>query len=61
MGRVRPQIVKRTALEAVKTHGDRFTTDFKENKRILSEALDLESKVMKNRIAGYITSLRKKG
>lgn len=60
MGRVRPQLVKRIALKVMKENDDRFTTDFKENKKVLKEMVDLNSKIMGNKIAGYITSLERR-
>ncbi|MFQ5975290.1 MAG: 30S ribosomal protein S17e [Candidatus Hydrothermarchaeales archaeon] len=60
MGRVRPQLVKRTAIRLRRENEDRFTTDFDENKKTVTELLDLNSKIMKNRIAGYITRLERR-
>jgi len=60
MGRVRPQLVKRTALKLIRENEDKFTTDFEENKKAMADVLDLDSKIMRNRIAGYITSLERR-
>ncbi len=60
MGRVRPQLVKRTAIKLIKENKDKFSTDFEENKKAIKEVLDLDSKLMRNRIAGYITSLERR-
>ena len=60
MGRVRPQLVKRTAIKLMKENEDKFSTDFEENKKTITEVLELDSKIMRNRIAGYITSLERR-
>lgn len=60
MGRVRQKIIKNTARELLKEHGDRFTTDFKRNRDVLKELLDLEGTVMRNRIAGFVTRLKRR-
>lgn len=56
MGKVRPAHIKRAAEELLKRYPDRFSQDFKENRRILDELAFIESKRVKNRIAGYIAS-----
>jgi small subunit ribosomal protein S17e len=35
--------------------GDRFTTDFERNKRVLAEVAVIRSKQLRNELAGYIT------
>ncbi|RMF88894.1 MAG: 30S ribosomal protein S17e [Methanobacteriota archaeon] len=59
MGRVRQRIIKNTAAELVKTYGDRFTTDFKHNRDVLKELLNLEGTLMRNRIAGAVTRIKR--
>ncbi len=61
MGRVRNTFIKRNTREILDKFGDKFTTDFEENKKILVEFVKLNSKKIRNRIAGYITFLKKKG
>ncbi len=39
----------------MKLHEDKFTEDFDENKLKVEELVDLNSKTMRNRIAGYVT------
>lgn len=60
MGKVRPQLIKRMALKIYKEKPEIFTTSFEDNKRILNETLDIKSKKIRNRIAGYITRLKKR-
>ena len=35
--------------------GDRFTTNFEHNKRVLAEVAVIRSKQLRNELAGYIT------
>jgi small subunit ribosomal protein S17e len=55
MGNIRPTNIKRIAFRLIDNHGDVFTTDFDENKRLVSEYTTIESKVIRNRVAGYVT------
>lgn len=61
MGRVRNTFIKRNTREILDEHGDEFTTDFKKNKEKLDELVKTHSKKVRNRIAGYITYIKKKG
>ena len=56
MGKVRPERVKRIARELVSKHPDKFTTDFENNKKLVETLIETSTK-LRNRIAGYITSL----
>ena len=60
MGKIRPTYIKRVAIELVKKYNDKFTDDFQHNKRMVMELTDVESVILRNRIAGYITRYRKK-
>ncbi len=57
MGKVRTSIVKRTARKLLALYPDAFSTDFEHNKRKTSELLDVQSKRIRNQVAGYITRL----
>ena len=59
MGRIKTQQVKRLATEIFEKYSDKFTTDFEENKKIIGEVADIESKKMRNLIVGFITRLKK--
>ncbi len=59
MGKVRTLMVKRTARKLLASHPQLFTEDFEHNKKIVRELVDINSKRVKNRIAGYITHLVK--
>ena len=59
MGRVRSTYIKRAARELIKRYPDKFSTDFKQNCLALDELVNLKSKSLRNRIAGYINNLLK--
>ncbi|HID47718.1 MAG TPA: 30S ribosomal protein S17e [Methanococcaceae archaeon] len=56
MGRVRQAFIKRAGNELIEKYGDKFTTDFDTNKKIVEEVALISTKRLRNRIAGYITS-----
>lgn len=56
MGRVRPGHIKKAAEELMEEYPEMFSNDFDENKRIVNELINTNSKKVKNRVAGYITS-----
>jgi small subunit ribosomal protein S17e len=60
MGKIRPTYIKRVAIDLVKKYNDKFTEDFQHNKKMVAELTDVKSITMRNKIAGYITSYRKK-
>lgn len=57
LGKVRPERVKRIARELVMKHPDKFTTNFEDNKKLVETLIETSSTRLRNRIAGYITSL----
>ena len=59
MGNIRTSFVKRLARELVDTHKGVFTTDFEENKKLVSEYSTVSTKHLRNKIAGYVTRLVK--
>lgn len=59
LGKVRTSLVKRTAKELLEKYPDLFTRDFEHNKRVVKKLLDVSSKKLRNKIAGYITHLVK--
>ncbi len=58
MGRIKTKQVKRLTKELMKQSDD-FTTDFEENKKVISEISSTNSKKIRNVIAGYATRLVK--
>ncbi|MEM5811937.1 MAG: 30S ribosomal protein S17e [Candidatus Aenigmatarchaeota archaeon] len=57
MGRVRTSMVKNIAEKVFAEHREKFTKDFNHNKKVLESLVNIKSKTLRNRIAGYITSL----
>lgn len=57
LGKVRPEIVKRIARELIRLNPDKFSADFQNNKGMVKELVETSSVKLRNRIAGYITSL----
>jgi small subunit ribosomal protein S17e len=55
MGRVKSIAVKVLADELIKKHGNRFTIDFEKNKKVLNEVKKIQSKRVRNILAGYIS------
>ncbi len=60
MGRVKPRAVKKLAERLLKEHRELFKPDFEHNKLKLKE-LGIGGKKFRNRVAGYITRLLKRG
>ena len=60
MGRIKTTFIKRKTRELHKTHGDKFTTDFEQNKVVTDKHVGVQSKKLRNIIAGYITRLKRK-
>ncbi|HUU75957.1 MAG TPA: 30S ribosomal protein S17e, partial [Methanoregulaceae archaeon] len=42
-------------IELLSLYGKRFSNDFDENKLIVAEVTTIESKRVRNRVAGYVT------
>ena len=59
MGKVRTTIVKRTARKILELYPDRVSLDFEENKKLVSDVVEVSSKKLRNQIAGYLTHLVK--
>lgn len=56
MGNIRQDNIKNAALMLLEKYPDKFIVDnFKHNKEKVQELLDVKSKLLRNRIAGYIT------
>lgn len=48
--------VKRISNELLERYPDRFGVDFDENKKTIKEIAIVRSKLLRNKVAGYITS-----
>ncbi len=59
MGKVRPDYIKRVSRELLQKFPDVFTVNFESNKKILPKYANIQSKKVRNRIAGYIVDLLK--
>ena len=55
MGRVRTKTVKRTARLIVEKYYGKLTLDFQINKKIAEEVAEIQSKRLRNKIAGFTT------
>mgnify|MGYP001177235010 FL=1 len=60
MGNIRPSFIKTRALRLVEMYPEQFTDDFDTNKLLVAEFTDVDSKRMRNWIAGYITRYRQR-
>jgi small subunit ribosomal protein S17e len=60
MGRIRGSSIKKLAMKLLKVYPDRFSTDFEQNKQVLKELGIIDSKRIRNRVAGYIVRLKKR-
>lgn len=52
---IKPAYVKKTARTLLERYPRAFSTDFDHNKELVSELTNIESKGVRNRIAGYVT------
>jgi len=57
LGRVRPDHVKRLSRELVERFPGKFTSDFEKNKKLVEALTHINSKKLRNRVAGYTTHL----
>ena len=59
MGKIRTILIKNISKELIEKYPNIFTTDFNENKDLLNKYAEMDSKHLRNRIAGYIVNLLK--
>lgn len=52
--------VRRISTELLTRYPDKFVPDFEQNKKLINELATVRSKVLRNTIAGYITSYLRK-
>ncbi len=52
--------MKRIANELLKEHGDSFTESFENNKVLVEKLTNINSRTVRNRVAGYITKIKTK-
>lgn len=53
---VKPQYIKELGAEIRERYPDAVSTDFSHNKELVAELTNIESKPVRNRVAGYIAS-----
>lgn len=62
MGNIRPTYIKRVAIELVKKYPEEFSTeDYDKNKKKVEELTNVDSNMMRNKIAGYIMRYLQRG
>lgn len=59
MGSIRPRYIKSAAKSLIAKYPDTFTSDFETNKRLVEQLTDVNTKKVRNRIAGYLVRLVK--
>jgi small subunit ribosomal protein S17e len=52
---IKPAYVKKTGTLLMERYPKAFSTDFERNKDLVEELTNIESKGVRNRIAGYVT------
>jgi small subunit ribosomal protein S17e len=52
--------IKKLSMEILETNKEKFSTDFRENKKILDDISIVRSKGLKNELAGFITRFIKR-
>ena len=52
---IKPAYVKKTANLLMERYPDAFGPDFEHNKDVVEELTNIESKGVRNRVAGYVT------
>jgi len=52
---IKPSYIKNLARDLMETYPDAFSEDFEENKAQVAELTNIESKEVRNRVAGYVT------
>ena len=55
MGNTRPSNIKRVVRELVDKYGDMFNDDFEHNKEMVSKLTNVQTKRLRNMVAGYLT------
>jgi len=60
MGRVRTKTIKRASRAIIEKYYGKLTKDFHFNKRIIDDIAIIQSKRMRNKIAGYTSHLMKR-
>ncbi|MFH1399691.1 MAG: 30S ribosomal protein S17e [Candidatus Woesearchaeota archaeon] len=59
MGRIKTKLTKRVTNKLVNEHREKFSGSFDKNKEVVGSLADIQSKKLRNIIAGYVTRLVK--
>lgn len=60
MGRIKTDMVKKTAAKLVKMHPTKFSKTFEKNKEALKDTAEIRSKKLRNLLAGYAVRLNRR-
>ncbi len=60
MGRIKTTMIKNLGTKLLKKYPDKFTSDFEHNKIVLKDLGIIDSKKIRNKVAGYIVRLKKR-
>ena len=60
MGRVRTKTIKRAARKIVENYYSKLTLDFHTNKRVVDEVAVIQTKMLRNQVAGYATHIMRR-
>ncbi|MFP4591688.1 MAG: 30S ribosomal protein S17e [Halobacteriales archaeon] len=52
---IKPKYVKQTGARLLETYPEAFSTDFEHNKEAVARLTNVQSKNVRNRIAGFVT------
>jgi len=55
MGRIKIVAIKSLGNDLIESHGKKFSEDFDSNKKAIQEVRNIQSKKIRNIVAGYIT------
>ena len=57
MGRIKTKLIKRNVKELIQIYPNKFSEDFNDNKKMIMETTELNSKKLRNIMAGYMARL----
>lgn len=60
MGRVKTKNIKKASKELLEQYPDEFSEDFAYNKAKVDEFTTVQSKSVRNKIAGYVVALKRR-
>ena len=59
MGNIRTKDIKKVSFQLVEAYPDKFNRDFENNKDIVNRSNVATTKIIRNKIAGYVTRIKK--